>query len=501
MIIVWFKRDLRVDDHTALLLASRRGPILPLYIIEPKLWKQPDLGHRHYGFLVDCLNDLRLNLRALGQTLTIKVGDALEVFSSINAKSRIKEIWSHQETWNGWTYTRDKTIKKWANCNSINWQEPTHNGVVRNLKSRNGWSAQWYKKMRQPIDELNFMLPSVVEDSDSVPTATALGIPEDYCSRRQNGGRTEALKLLNTFLYERGEDYTKGMSSPVTAFDSCSRLSPHLAFGTISIRELLYSTESRANEVKSMKIDERGKWPSALRSFGGRLRWHCHFVQKLEDEPRIEFENMHPLYNGLRENDFNDDFFSAWKLGRTGFPMIDACMRALITTGWINFRMRAMLMSFASYHLWLHWRKPALHLAQLFTDYEPGIHYSQTQMQSGTTGINSIRIYNPIKQGRDQDPKGAFIREWVPELRSHPAETMHTPWTCPAKLGDYPAPIVEEKFARKTAADKIYALRKVGRHKQVARGIVERHGSRKSGLISSKKIYKMKSKKQGSFDL
>jgi deoxyribodipyrimidine photo-lyase len=250
-----------------------------------------------------------------------------------------------------------------------------------------------------------------------------------------------------------------------------------------------------------MKIDERGKWPSALRSFGGRLRWHCHFIQKLEDEPSIEFENMHPLYNGLRENDFDDNFFNAWKLGRTGFPMIDACMRALITTGWINFRMRAMLMSFASYHLWLHWRRPALHLAKLFTDYEPGIHYSQTQMQSGTTGINSIRIYNPIKQGVDQDPKGSFIREWIPELRSHPAETIHTPWTCPSNLGDYPIPIVEEKSARKTAADNVYGLRKVGRHKQVAREIVEKHGSRKSGLISSKKIYKMKSRKQRSFDL
>jgi deoxyribodipyrimidine photo-lyase len=119
-----------------------------------------------------------------------------------------------------------------------------------------------------------------------------------------------------------------------------------------------------------------------------------------------------------------------------------------------------MLMSFASYHLWLHWRKPALHLAKLFTDYEPGIHYSQVQMQSGTTGINAIRIYNPIKQSIDQDPNGVFIRQWIPELRHIDQAFIHTPWMAPSKISDYPMPIVDEKAARKTAADKIYSVRK-----------------------------------------
>ena len=161
-------------------------------------------------------------------------------------------------------------------------------------------------------------------------------------------------------------------------------------------------------------------------SFGSRLHWHCHFIQKLESEPAIEFHDFHPFMRGIRPMD--SERFQAWTEGRTGVPFVDACMRALLAHGWINFRMRAMLMSFASYHLWLPWRESGLHLARQFVDYEPGIHWSQCQMQSGSTAINTIRIYNPVKQGQDHDPNGCFIREWCPELASLPDVYLHEPW-------------------------------------------------------------------------
>jgi deoxyribodipyrimidine photo-lyase len=214
----------------------------------------------------------------------------------------------------------------------------------------------------------------------------------------------------------------------------------------------------------------------ALRGFAGRLRWHCHFMQKLEDEPAIEFRNFARSADGLRPGDEGvpmDDAaqerLAAWREGRTGFPMVDACMRSLAATGWLNFRMRAMLVSFAAYHLWLHWREPGLHLARLFLDFEPGIHWSQMQMQSGTTGINTLRIYSPAKQARDHDPDGVFIRRWIPEFGTDA----------------YPAPIVDEQHALRHAKDRMFGLRATDTARTEADAIQARHGSRKSGLPPS----------------
>jgi deoxyribodipyrimidine photo-lyase len=492
MQVVWFKRDLRIYDHQPLSNAVKHGLLIPLYILEPQLWRQPDLGTSQYKFLDQSLHELDQSLQKLGQGLIIKVGDAIEVLAALHAKYNIHTIWSHQETWNSWTYTRDKAVMKWLNNHNITWQQIPQHGVVRRLDNRDGWAANWYQQMKQPITPAPTQLTPVPEASAPLPMLEELGLSPDIGVASQQGGRVRALALLDSFLHTRGENYSKEMSSPVSAFASCSRLSPHLSFGTISIKEVFQITEQRVQQIKAMPYQARGKWLSALRSFSGRLRWHCHFIQKLEDEPRIEFSNMHPAYDGLREAEFNESYFQAWQQGKTGYPMIDACMRALINTGWINFRMRAMLMSFASYHLWLHWQRPALYLASLFTDYEPGIHYSQAQMQSGTTGINSIRIYNPLKQSIDQDPEGIFIKQWLPELEGVDSAFIHHPWLVESIINHYPLPIVDERKARKFAADKLYAIRKTATHKQIATKIVDKHGSRKSGIRRRKKSANIK---------
>ena len=209
-------------------------------------------------------------------------------------------------------------------------------------------------------------------------------------------------------------------------------------------------------------------------------------MQKLEDEPSIEHRNFHRAYDGIRPSAPDADRLEAWAKGETGLPFLDACMRFLAANGWLNFRARAMVMAAASYHLWLDWRAPGLQLARYFTDYEPGIHWSQVQMQSGTTGINTVRIYNPVKQGHDQDPDGTFTRRWVPELAAIADKHLQEPWKAEnagAVLGHaYPMRIIDHQQAARDARERIYRVRSGGDFRAQASAIQEKHGSRKSGI-------------------
>ena len=272
------------------------------------------------------------------------------------------------------------------------------------------------------------------------------------------------------------------------------------------MREVAQATAKRLQAIHHPNDAASKSWRASLASFSGRQHWHCHFMQKREDEPRLEFENLHRAYDGVRPDRADAERLAAWCTGETGFPFIDACMRALNQHGWINFRMRAMLMSFASYHLWLPWRNSGLHLARQFVDYEPGIHWSQVQMQSGTTGINTMRVYNPVKQGMDQDPTGTFVRAFVPELAAVPDAFIHEPWLWSGAASlSYPPPIVDHRVAAKAARDTLYALRKESGHKQTATDIANKHGSRKAGITlrrhTSKVAAKVKDVSQLTFDL
>jgi deoxyribodipyrimidine photo-lyase len=482
--VVWFKKDLRVADHRPLSLAAAKGPVLPLYIVEPGLWAEPDASGRQWAFASECLAELQRDLAALGQPLCVMTGEAVSIFRRIHGSHGIAALWSHQETGNGWTYARDLAVAAWAREAGVPWQEPRQFGVIRRLKSRNDWANAWDSAMAEPITMPPKALQPINGDWPShIPTFSELGLAPDPCPQSQPGGRTAALATLKSFLGQRGRDYRFQMSSPVTAFDACSRLSPHLTWGTISMREVAQATSQRIRAISHLNDTASKSWRASLISFMGRQHWHCHFMQKLEDEPRLEFENLHRAYDGMRPDVADPQRLSAWCAGETGFPFIDACMRALNQYGWINFRMRAMLMSFASYHLWLPWRASGLHLARQFVDYEPGIHWSQVQMQSGTTGINTMRVYNPVKQGIDQDPTGAFVRAHVPELAAVPDGFIHEPWRWPdASTLRYPPPIVDHGAAAKAARDALYALRKGSGHREAAREIAAKHGSRKAGI-------------------
>lgn len=490
--IVWFKRDLRVADHPALHRAAARGPVLPVYIFEPAYWRLDDSSGRQFDFLSEALRDLRDQLAGIGLTLCVRVGDAVDNLDDLRREHGITAVFSHEETGNGWTYSRDRAVADWAQGQGVVWTELAQSGVVRRLNGRDAWA----RSRNAFVAQAQVGVPDVVEGI----TAASHDVPEmaaaDYCPRRQKGGRQAGLAALGSFLKLRGETYRRDMSSPLSGERACSRVSPYLALGCLSVREAAQAGAARQREVS-------GGWGKSLASFQSRLAWRDHFIQKLEDAPALEFICLHSAYQGLRGDD--SALREAWETGQTGLPFVDACMRYLRVTGWLNFRMRSMVMAVASYHLWLDWRQTGLHLARQFTDYEPGIHWPQVQMQSGTTGMNTVRIYNPIKQGRDQDPQGMFTRKWVPELADVPDAMLQEPWAWAgaAKLA-YPAPVVDVAASARFAREKIYGLRKGPAFRTEAARVIEKHASRKDphGRFVNDRVRKTKAAdpRQGAFD-
>ncbi len=467
--LVWLKRDLRLRDHTPLRLAGTADAAAALYIIEPEQWADGAFAPQHLAFALATLAPLRETLQARGLPLLVRVGSAVPVLAQVRAQFVFTHLLSHEETGAGWTYARDVAVGQWCAAAGVQWLEATHTGVVRRLRSRSGWAGRWQARMDAPIAPPPEAWPGWAggfEQLGALPSLADLHLPP-AAQPLPDAGEAAARSMLKSFLNSRGRRYRRGLSSPNTAPETCSRLSAHLAFGSLSMRTVHQASE------RAIALTEDRTLASNLRAFTGRLRWHCHFMQKLEDEPSIEWRNFARSYDGLRPGDEgvpmtaqDEAKLQAWKAGRTGFPMVDACMRALNATGWINFRMRAMLVSFAAYQLWLHWRLPGLHLAQQFLDYEPGIHWSQMQMQSGTTGINTLRMYSPAKQMADHDPDGVFVRRWVPEWGT----------------SDYPAPIVDERAALLHAKTVLYGLRQHDEVREEADAVQQRHGSRKSGL-------------------
>ncbi len=501
---VWLKRDLRVEDHAPLFEAARRGPILVLFVYEPDVLAAPEVDASHVVFANESLVELRERLRALGGDLVLRLGRMPEVLDALHAVHRFDRLWSHEETGLGVTYDRDRRVRRWCRSHGVAWEERSQFGVFRARARRDGWSRDWAERMRQPLrPPLQSAVFADEPDPGRIRSPEELGLGPSERKGAQRGGEAAGREVLVDFFAGRGADYTKGMSSPLSAVRVCSRISPHLAYGTVSLRTILAETLRQSERVeawrRSGRLDGRDeahdpRWPRSLESFAKRLRWHCHFSQRLESEPEIEFRNMSRAFDGLRVEDetrwtsTERARFDAWSEGRTGFPMVDACMRSLRETGWINFRMRALLMSFASYHLWLHWRPTARVLATRFVDFEPGIHYAQCQMQAGTTGINANRIYSPEKQAIDQDAEGRFRRRWLPELEGVPIERLAAPHTMSLdeqrKAGcligrDYPAPIVDARRAVAEAKRRMAMVRSSDEARGEARRVYERHGSRR----------------------
>jgi len=479
--IVWLKRDIRTQDHKPLHQAEQASiPYIIIYCFEPKLMAHPDTSLRHLQFVYHSIKATNKLLNQYNRSILSFHSDAPRVFDFVIKEYDVQNVFSYKESGTQITWNRDKEVSTVCRDSNVTWHEFNKDGVIRGIRNRKNWDRNWYGIMSQSVIKNHY-----TQSDLAINMASRYALPHDLLDKLENypqhyqpAGEVNAWKYLNSFTYDRGRNYHRHISKPTESRLSCGRISPYLAWGNISIKQAYQYIKNHEHYAHNK------------RAYGGiltRLKWHCHFIQKFEVECSYETQCINRGYEALTYSN-DDNLLIAWKHGLTGYPMIDACMRCLTKTGWINFRMRAMLVSFLCHHLDQDWRRGVYHMANLFLDYEPGIHYPQFQMQAGTTGVNTVRIYNPVKQSTDHDIDGVFIKKWVPELANVPKEFIHEPWLMTLMdqqligltIGkDYPMPIVDLKDSAAAARDKIYGHRKDKKVKAERIRILDTHTRRK----------------------
>lgn len=485
MQILFFKRDLRLQDSRPLFESLKRsnierfGPVLPIYIHEPDQILHPDASRQHQMFIRETLDELAEDLQGIGGVLLELQGSAPEVLARIHEARRIGKVWAHRETTNQAGFARDNAVRQFLSSNQIPFDETPQNGIARGSEPRQSFPDYFDASVRNhtirdprgvDLSGRFAEFPLSAVDPANIPVARG-----DDKPLRARGGRKAAESLMDQFFrVERMLSYPRRLSSPNSAFDHCSRLSPYLAYGVISDKEILQAVDLAATAAHSaMSHAEFHRFESAARFYLERLGWRRNYMQSLEDRPELETECLVSAFNGMRPQDYDPELMTRFAEGKTGFPFVDALMRCLTATGHVHMRGRATLASFATMNLFLpvfsgYQDGVARLLAREFIDWEPAVHFPILQLISGTTTFERMMVYDPIKQGFDHDPNGEFVRRWVPELADlQGSEALQAERTT-AHLSDvgmaqgcqpYPAPMVDAKTSAKAAKDRIKLVR------------------------------------------
>jgi deoxyribodipyrimidine photo-lyase len=457
--IVWFRRDLRIEDHEPLYRAVLRGSVIPVFVLDRALLHHPETATARVAFMLECLQSLDQNLRDRGGRLILRSGDPVLVLPQLLQEAAADRIYAYIDYERIYGRIRDARLNQVLTLQKakIHWFEPT--AGTGNLMPYQDYRAFWFTEMgRSQIPAPAQVLVPDNIFSESFPDLESLNLKLDQ-KTIPSGGTQAARRLLQDFLLEKTDRYYWQLSYP--SAEVTTGLSPYIKFGAISIREC-YQTAQRFNRSPDTRVKR------SCQQVIDRLRWGSGFAQRFRYLPQLELRSLYSIFDedGWA---FEEAAYQAWQTGQTGFPIIDAAARCLQATGgWkaLNFRVRAIYASFLSNLLGIDWRYGALHFMRHLIDGDCPIDHYQWAMQAGVTHCidkNWTRIYNPEQVAVDRcDPEGRFIKQWVPELAHLPPEQLGMPLLSI----NYPTPILHYKSARQQRVQQLEQQRRIFRDQE-----------------------------------
>lgn len=469
-IIHWFRRDLRLSDNLALSAAAQTGqPVIPVFIFDPRIIESRRVGLPRLAFLLKALEVLDETLRKQGSRLLIRYGDPRVVLSELIQSSGAAALYFNRD-YTPFARKRDAEIESLLPVPAHGFDDAvllppgsvmTEAGkpftVFTPFKKK--WLTFPKAAMVEVLPEGAFVSAEVMEEYSvgvqqvtallSVPTLTDLGHPTTISVPAAS--ETEAQRRLNDFLARRVYAYAEGRNQLAAqpgddTYGGSSFLSPYLRFGLLSPRQAYWSARTAYQQTM-----ERGR-KAGVESWVSELIWREFYMQVLYHFPHVMKGNFKPQYDRLEWRSAPDEL-AAWKVGQTGFPVVDAAMRQLTTMGWMPNRTRMIVASFLAKDLLVHWQEGERHFMDWLIDGDPAANNGGWQWSAGT-GTDAqpyFRIFNPVSQGQKFDPDGVYVRRWIPELRDVPDRYLHTPWEMSAPPGEYPPPIVDRSMARERA--------------------------------------------------
>jgi deoxyribodipyrimidine photo-lyase len=450
--IWWIRRDLRISDNQALHAALAHSEVvIPVFILDPKLLDSPNSSQRRIAFLFDGLRSLDSDLRMRGSSLLVQKGDPLEVLHRLMLDTSADNIYAEADI-SPYARWRDGRVMGRL---PLKLMPGVTAHPVETMHKVNGDPYTVFtpfSRMWQSLPHPGKPLPAP-ERLSTPPLLTSLGVPdiEGYSSKDQfPSGEAEAQRRLEKFT--RSDIYRYENDRNRMDLDGTSGLSPYLRFGMLSARQAVWAV----HEAESLAVDSSAR--KGAETWLNELIWREFYAAILYHFPYVRETAFRPTLRNIPWREDNDGF-CAWAEGRSGYPVVDAAMRQLNSTGWMHNRARMITASFLVKDLLIDWRLGESYFMQCLLDGDPAANNGGWQWTAGT-GTDAapyFRVFNPVLQGKKFDPTGAYVRRWVPELSAVPDPYIHTPWEMPtslqAKLGcvigkNYPAPIVDHAMAR-----------------------------------------------------